>query len=121
MAGSTRSLLRAGVAVFGVAAVGHALGAWDVAAVLPRLPALCPVHALTGHDCPGCGMTRSLALLAQGHVGASLHQHPFGLPVALWAVTAAFLPASVQPVRSDTVRIGAVVALLGWWAVRAFV
>jgi hypothetical protein len=117
MASSGRSLLRAGLAVFAAAFAGHALGLWDLAAATPRLPALCPVHALTGHDCPGCGMTRSLLALARGDLGASFRQHPFGAPVLLWAAAAALLPP-VRLLRGDTVRAAAVVALLGWWVVR---
>jgi hypothetical protein len=117
MASSGRDLLRVGVVAFGVAAAGHALGAWDLATAAPRLPSLCPVHALTGHDCPGCGMTRSLVLLAQGQVTASLRQHPFGAPILAWATTAAFLPP-LRIVRAEAVRFAAVVALLGWWVVR---
>lgn len=118
MASSTRDLLRVGLAAFAVAAAGHALGAWDLAAAVPRLPSLCPVHALSGHDCPGCGMTRALVLLAQGELAASLRQHPFGAPVLAWAAAAAFLPP-MRLLQAETVRIGAVVALLAWWVVRA--
>lgn len=32
----------------------------------------CPVHALTGLLCPGCGGTRALAALLRGHVGEAL-------------------------------------------------
>lgn len=117
MAGSGRSLLRAGLATFAVASAGHAFGLWDLAAVTPRLPSLCPVHALTGHDCPGCGMTRALMALARGDVAASVRQHPFGAPVLLWAVAAALLPP-MRLLRGDAVRMGAVAALLGWWVVR---
>lgn len=32
---------------------------------------ICPVHALTGLDCPGCGTTRALAALARFDVAAA--------------------------------------------------
>jgi hypothetical protein len=32
----------------------------------------CPVHALLGFDCPGCGATRALAALLRGHLGVAL-------------------------------------------------
>ncbi len=118
MASSGRSLLRAGLGVLVAASAGHVLGAWDLAAATPRLPAICPVHALTGHDCPGCGMTRAVLALAQGDLAASIRQHPFGAPVVLWAAATAFLPP-VRLLRGDTVRVAAVVALLGWWVVRS--
>lgn len=118
MPSSGRSLLRAGIAAFVAASAGHALGLWDLAAAPSRLPALCPVHALTGHDCPGCGMTRAILALARGDLAGSFHQHPFGAPVLLWAAAAAVLPP-MRLLRGDTVRVAAVVALLGWWAVRS--
>jgi hypothetical protein len=42
------------------------------------LPALCPLKALTGVPCPGCGMTRSLVLSAHGQWAAALWYHPLG-------------------------------------------
>ena len=45
----------------------------------------CPFHAMTGLDCPGCGMTRALESLALGHIRMAAEFHPFVFPfVALW-------------------------------------
>lgn len=33
----------------------------------------CPLHALTGLNCPGCGATRAAHELAHGHVRTALH------------------------------------------------
>src|SRR5947207_14473393 len=33
---------------------------------------VCPIYALAGYYCPGCGMTRALHQLAHGHVTAAL-------------------------------------------------
>lgn len=45
---------------------------------LPR----CPLHTLTGLYCPGCGSTRAMHQLAQGHLAAA-----FGLnPLAVCAI-----------------------------------
>ena len=38
---------------------------------------LCTFHAITGLDCPGCGMTRAAWLLMHGHPIESLKQNPF--------------------------------------------
>lgn len=38
---------------------------------------LCAFHAITGLDCPGCGMTRAAWLLMHGHPIESLKQNPF--------------------------------------------
>ena len=51
-----------------------------VAATLLRFPPdrfafypRCPFYALTGLECPGCGATRALAALLQGHLAEALH------------------------------------------------
>ena len=36
----------------------------------------CPLHALTGLYCPGCGSTRALHQLAHGHFVAALRFNP---------------------------------------------
>lgn len=48
----------------------------------------CPLHTLTGLNCPGCGATRAVYQLSRGHVIAALHLNPliFALPVAAWVV-----------------------------------
>jgi hypothetical protein len=43
------------------------------------LPPLCPVKALTGRDCPGCGLTRSFVSLAHGDLGGSWRHHRMGV------------------------------------------
>jgi hypothetical protein len=45
------------------------------AAWLPK----CPFHVLTGLYCPGCGMTRSLHQLLQGHFVAAITMNPLVL------------------------------------------
>ena len=39
--------------------------------VVEHGPRLCLFHNLTGHDCPGCGMTRSLVALCYGDLASS--------------------------------------------------
>ena len=48
----------------------------------------CPLHSLTGLNCPGCGTQRALHALLHGHVGIALHDNAFAilaLPVLLYA------------------------------------
>lgn len=56
-----------------------------VALALPLvLPSYrCPSAALTHRPCPGCGMTRAMLLLFDGHIGASLAIHPLAVPATL--------------------------------------
>lgn len=50
---------------------------------------VCPFRRLTGHRCPLCGLTRSLAALTRGNVRASVAEHPFGWLVAVRVLLAA--------------------------------
>ncbi len=40
----------------------------------------CPYKAMTGVDCPGCGMQRSFIELLQGNLSESFHLYPALLP-----------------------------------------
>ncbi len=39
----------------------------------------CPFHMITGCDCPGCGMQRSVFSLMRGDLSQSLDHHPSGI------------------------------------------
>lgn len=57
---------------------------WVLVALPILLPSYrCPTAALTHRPCPGCGMTRAMLLLFDGHLGASLALHPLALPTTL--------------------------------------
>jgi hypothetical protein len=75
-----------------------AFAAWLVAIVAARVDgqdvvrwrgsdtavgSLCPIRAVTGHRCPGCGMTRACLLLSHGHAVRATMLHP---AVWLWVV-----------------------------------
>lgn len=45
----------------------------------------CTFHAVTGLDCPGCGMTRAAYLLLHGHPWLALKQNPFILIIPVIA------------------------------------
>ena len=60
---------------------------------------VCLFRALTGLPCPGCGLTRALSSLIQGHPAAAFSYHPFAFIVLpLFAMLAAhnFLPPSAR-------------------------
>lgn len=50
----------------------------------------CTFHTLTGHGCPGCGMTTSFAALARGQLGQAFEANPLG--ILLFAATALSIP-----------------------------
>jgi Protein of unknown function (DUF2752) len=83
------------LALPGAAAIGIAL--WDPAR-RGGFP-LCPVRALSGHSCPGCGLTRSLGSLLRGRFGEAVTLHPL-LPVLVLEV---MLAAAVVLVLGDRV------------------
>ena len=47
---------------------------------LPSI-SLCPFHAITGLECPGCGMTRALISLGQLKPGAAVGYNLFSMPL----------------------------------------
>lgn len=51
----------------------------------PVYPA-CPFHAATGLLCPGCGTTRALAALVQGHLHQALHANALFVALLPFAV-----------------------------------
>ena len=44
---------------------------------------LCAVKALTGLDCPGCGMTRAFLLVGHARLADATAVHPASLPAFL--------------------------------------
>ena len=76
-------------------------GRWSVAASIivlagaALMPAdgigmrVCGWQAMSGHDCPGCGLSRSVRNLAHGDPSLAFSYHPFGLIVLPYAVITA--------------------------------
>ena len=56
----------------------------------------CPLRALTGIACPGCGATRAAAALLQGDLRAALALNPFFV-LALGALFASGTVAAIAP------------------------
>lgn len=68
-----------GGVLLGLAKIG---ALWPVLQWVPR----CPLHAVTGFHCPGCGATRALGLLAQGDFLAALHHNALVVLLLPWLV-----------------------------------
>ncbi|MCP3914140.1 MAG: DUF2752 domain-containing protein [bacterium] len=86
----------------------------------------CPVHAVTGVACPGCGMTRACVALAHGEVASAWSFHPFAFLLVPLALCFAVAPGGTRqmwasvPDRVRTVVVTAgLVLCLGLWATRA--
>ncbi len=85
----------------------------------------CPLLAVTGWYCPGCGSLRAVHALTHGHLGAALHDNALttlALPFALWAWWAwAGRRAADRPIRrlAPPWVMWALLALtLGFWVLR---
>ncbi len=46
-------------------------------------PLLCPIRAMTGIPCPGCGLTRSFTAIAMGDLSRAVDYHLFGPALGL--------------------------------------
>ena len=63
----------------------------------------CPLHALTGLNCPGCGATRAAHELLHGHILTALHMNaplvlmvPVLLAIGLWQMLSGNAAERVQ-------------------------
>ncbi|UCF93024.1 MAG: DUF2752 domain-containing protein [Desulfobacterales bacterium] len=74
-------------------------GGFDLIAYLPSA-ALCPLRALTGIPCPGCGMTRALLYLGQLNFGKAMAYNLFSIP--LLAVMILYLGPGKLPIGSPS-------------------
>jgi hypothetical protein len=87
-------ILGAGAAHLGLSLAG--LPGWE-----------CPILAVTGIPCPGCGLTHATMQLLNGDVVASLQTHAFA-PVLLFALflmlAALILPENAKLLLFATVR-----------------
>lgn len=115
---------------------GSAAAVGYLAAVDPNSPGhypLCPLKALAGIDCPGCGILRSTHDLAHGNIAGALDQNVLmvvlvPLAAVLWGrwvlrawrgVTPAVTAAQFR--RRTTVMLVALVLILVFGVVRNFV
>ncbi len=57
-------------------------------------PVVCPLRALTGLPCPGCGLTRAFVALAHGHIEDALALHLFSVPLGAVMLLAAAVAAA---------------------------
>lgn len=119
---------RGWIVLFGVPALF--VSAYIIKPALTKLP-LCSVKLFTGIDCPGCGLTRSIAFLTHGQIRKSIDYHPLGIIIALWivymlirTVITSIVGKPMRPLVSQRVRdmllIIFVVALFGQWLVKLF-
>ncbi len=92
-------------------------------AVVGASPFFCPFRALTGIECPGCGMTRAFVAAAAGDFAEAIHLNPFSIPLLVWtAVEALHVPVpSVLRARSAFFYPVALAVVIVWWTVTRLV
>jgi hypothetical protein len=106
--------LAVAAALLAVAALAFVLDRFppETSSFYPR----CPIYALTGWQCPGCGMTRALAALLHGRMVDALHWNPLApflvAALAVWALAAYRRALTGKPVSWPRLSNRAVAALL---------
>lgn len=92
---------------------------------------LCSVRSFLHLDCPGCGLTRSIAVLTHGEMARSIAFHPLGIVIASWLVflflkeTAGIaagrrLATPISQRGRDIMLAGFVAALFAQWLVKLY-
>jgi hypothetical protein len=91
--------------IFGVILSGVFFAALDLDLLAyPGFGIPCLFHAITGIECPGCGMTRALVLIGQLQWETALHMNPLVFPLlgaaAFQSVTSSRETAAIYDPRS---------------------
>lgn len=75
-----------------IAMAGGSATVWAVDPSQTHLFPICPLFAMTGFACPGCGLTRAFHSLFHGDIVTALH---FNALIPIWAVIFGFLFVSL--------------------------
>jgi hypothetical protein len=119
---------RGGLQPLGVAAIAAA-GCTYVALMNPNESGAypqCPLRALTGYDCPGCGLTRSVYALMHGNVAQAIDHNVLVmvlLPLAIlgfarWTANRLGYRTPTLPRFRPWMSVVAVVVVFGFLVVR---
>jgi hypothetical protein len=69
-------------------------------------PPVCSIRQRTGHDCPSCGLTRSIVTLYRGEWALSRAYHPAGYLVVLFIFAELILRLAVTRIRLPWIAWG---------------
>jgi hypothetical protein len=96
----------------GLVAAALALVAFSAA----RLGIRCPIRAVFGIDCPGCGGTRALAALLRGDVRQAAHENLAALVAGTAVAGFLIAPGPVGRATATVRAAGARPRMTRWWA-----
>jgi len=112
-------LLRIGLLLALILLLGERAGFFDIQGL--HLPWKCPFLALTGHPCPGCGMTDAVKFLLQGKIKLAFRANPQVFPLSLFILRLAISPSGFlcwcQEKKVFEIWLASV---LLWWLLRLF-
>lgn len=82
----------------------------------------CPVHALTGLHCPGCGTTRAFLALGRGEFALAWHNNPLALLALVFLVPLGLRQAwhALRENRFATIRPPRLAGPVVMWTVILF-
>lgn len=72
-----RNMARVSAAIFLALVIANLTGMVHIEEITGSIPVFCPFKAITGIDCPGCGMTRAMISLIAGDPGNAVLYNPF--------------------------------------------
>lgn len=118
------------IAVLGVPALFISAFIIGASPKLMDLP-LCAVRSFLHLDCPGCGLTRSIALLTHGQFRHSIDLNPMGVVIAVFFVHVFFKGAAglvagrklkplLQQKARDLILLVFVFALIAQWLFKLY-
>ncbi len=103
----TEARQQAGLAIAGLAAVTFGAA---------RLGVRCPIRAVFGIDCPGCGGTRALMALMRGDVLQAARENAAALVAALATAGYVIAPARVSQAATGVRASAERHRVTRWWA-----
>ena len=118
-----RRMLGPGLVAIGVLGVGVVMHLWD-----PNKPSAfpgCPLLALTGFYCPGCGSTRAIHALAHGDFVTAMERNPLAV-IAFAIVFVGVIRWTLRLWRGEPLRTLAkpwvlwslIPIIVGYWVLR---
>ena len=93
--------------------------------LLEVVPHFCLLDELFGVRCPGCGITRSIVALSQGHLEASFNFNPAGIALVIGTLVQAGFQLAVLALHMSPalcyrgtrgISLSVLIAIVGSWS-----